>query len=439
MVRVAAWHILRSGSTTPMRLVDREAARSGFDARDRGLLRQLIGTELRRRSTLRAIVKRFTRRAAKPDLVAHYHLGLVQLLFLDRIPHHAAVSTTVDAVRRTLGGSKTANANGFLRAVIRARADGFCGDPRCDFTWREQHFDVPVFRDYDTQPLLWAEDALSMPAALLKRWAKRHGREQAFALARTFTAEPPLSVRVVRGDREAVMTELETAGCEPFPGNHDAIFICPSDQTGLVLSSPAFLEGRITIQGETALRSAELLDAQAGERILDLCAAPGGKSSVFAVSGAEVTALDRDPRRLARLLDTKRRLDLPKLQLAACESTSGLSTDAKFDAVFIDAPCSNTGTLGAHPGARWRFGPKSMKELVEIQSQLIRSGAEHVRPGGRMVWSTCSLEPEENGQLVRKFVEDNPEWTAGEPMELIPDLEQGPTDGGFAIRLERSS
>ncbi|MFT5287463.1 MAG: 16S rRNA (cytosine967-C5)-methyltransferase, partial [Planctomycetota bacterium] len=273
MVRVAAWQILRSGSTTPMRLVDREASRSGFDSRDRGLLRQLVGTELRRRSTLRAIVKRFTRRPAKPDMVAHYHLGLVQLLFLDRIPHHAAVSTTVDAVRRTLGGSKTANANGFLRAVIRARAEGFSGDPRCDFTWREEHFDVPVFRDYDTQPLLWAEDALSMPASIMKRWAKRHGREQAFAMARTFTAEPPLSVRVVRGDRDSVMAELELAGCESFPGEHESILICPSDQTGTVISSPAFIEGRITIQGETALRAAELLEAQSGERILDMCAA----------------------------------------------------------------------------------------------------------------------------------------------------------------------
>jgi len=437
MVRVAAWQILRSGSTTPMRLVDREASRSGLDDRDRGLLRQIIGTELRRRGTLRAIVKAFTRRPPKPDLAAHYHIGLVQLLFLDRIPHHAAVSTTVDAARRTLGGAKTTNVNGFLRAVIRARVEGHSGDPRQDFTWRDQHFDVPVFRDYEDQPLLWAEDALSMPASLLKRWAKRHGREKAFALARTFSVEPPLSVRMVRGERDAVVAELEAAGCESFPGEHEAILICPGEQTGTVISSAAFQEGRITIQGESALRGAELLGATAGERVLDLCAAPGGKSSVFAVSGAEVTALDRDPRRLARVEDTRSRLDLSNLKLVASDSTSALAEDASFDAVFIDAPCSNTGTLGAHPGARWRFGPKSMKELVGIQTELIRDGAKHVRPGGRMVWSTCSLEPEENGQLVKRFLEEHPEWAEGESHEFLPDLERGPTDGGFAALLTR--
>ncbi len=422
-----------------MRLVDREAARCGLDARDRGLLRQIVGTELRRRGTLRAIVKKFTRRPPKPDLAAHYHIGLVQLLFLDRIPHHAAVSTTVDATRRTMGGSKTTNTNGFLRAVIRARVDGHSGDPRCDFTWRDQHFDTPVFRDYEEQPLLWAEDALSMPASILKRWAKRHGREQAFALARTFSVEPPLSVRVVRGDREAIMAELEAFGCESFPGTHDAILICPSDQTGAVLESAAFAEGRITIQGESALRAAELLGATEGERVLDMCAAPGGKSSVFAVSGADVTALDRDARRLARVEATRVRLDLPNLKLVASDSTSALANDASFDAVFIDAPCTNTGTLGAHPGARWRFGPKSIKDLGDIQAGLIRSGAKHVRPGGRLVWSTCSLEPEENGQLIRRFLEENPGWSEGEQHEFLPDLERGPTDGGFAARLERES
>jgi 16S rRNA (cytosine967-C5)-methyltransferase len=171
--------------------------------------------------------------------------------------------------------------------------------------------------------------------------------------------------------------------------------------------------------------------------VLDLCAAPGGKTAVFAASGADVLALDRDPRRLGRLAEARHRLDLARVRAAACEGTSALAPEASFDAVFVDAPCSNTGTLGAHPGARWRFGPKSERELVALQSRLLADGARHVRPGGRLVWSTCSLEPEENGQLVRGFLEANPHWREVASFEALPDLERGPTDGGFAARLER--
>ena len=198
-IRIAAFEVLRSSGRAPMRAVESAARRHGLDARDRGFLRQIVGTELRRRGTLRALVKNLTRRPPKPELATMLHIGLAQILFLDRVPPHAAVSETVDAVRRMIGPPKATIANACLREALRRVEQGKSGDPRRDFVGRDLHWSEPLFRDPEEHPLLWAEDAFSIPAALLKRWVKRHGEERAYALARHYLDEPLLSVRVARG------------------------------------------------------------------------------------------------------------------------------------------------------------------------------------------------------------------------------------------------
>lgn len=437
-VRVAAWHVLRSGARAPLRLVDREASRRGFDARDRGLLRQLVGTELRRRGTLRALVRDLARRPPKPDLALHLHLGLVQLLFLDRIPDHAAVSETVEAVRETLGAPRATSANALLREATRRRVKERSGDPRRDLVGRELCWTAPVFRDPDEHPLLWYEDALSMPAALMKRWVKRYGEERAAALARSCLREPDLSLRVARGGSAEVAAELAAEGLAVRPSEHPRILLLPSDAVADVARSRPFTEGRVTVQGGTALRAAELVGASEGEDVLDLCAAPGGKTCVLAEAGARVVAVDRDPFRLGRVGENAERLGLAERVRPVCGDGTRALGAATFDAVLVDAPCSNTGTLGARPAARWRFGPATQRDLVALQERLIAEGAERVRPGGRLVWSTCSLEPEENGQLVRRFLEARPDWREEARREALPDEQGGPVDGGAAFLLRRA-
>ena len=142
-----------------MREVDSAARKRELDGRDRALLRHLIGFAVRRRGTLRALVRHFAHRKLNPDLVAHLHLGLTQLFFLDRVPDHAAVSETLGAVHDTVGQSKVPIVNAILRNAIRARREGHSGDPRRDIVGRELHLAVPVFRDPDQHPLLWVEDA----------------------------------------------------------------------------------------------------------------------------------------------------------------------------------------------------------------------------------------------------------------------------------------
>ena len=436
MARIAAWEVLRSGSPTPMRLVDPVADRAGLDGRDRALVRRLVGTALRRRGSLLAITSLFARGKPKADVAVHLHLGLVQLLFMDRIPNHAAVGETSEAAARTIGRSKVPYVNGILRNVLRARHAGTSGDPRCDLIGRELHFEEPVFRDPELHPLLWAEDALSIPAQLYKRWLKRYGGTRTRALAETFLEEAPLSVRVVCGEPGELRAELE--GVDFAETSHPRILLAPSGATEAVVNSAAFRAGRATVQGGHALAAAELVGAAPGMRILDLCASPGGKTAVLAASGADVLATDLDAGRLARLGETLERLGaLERVERRESDGT-GAVPESEFDAVLVDAPCSNTGVLGARPAARWRFGPRTQKELVALQGRLLREGAAKVKPGGRLVWSTCSLEPDENGGLVDHFLAEQPGWQRAGGVASLPDSARGPGDGGEAILLVRS-
>jgi len=438
MIRRLAWEILRSGSTAPTREVARVAAEAGLDARDRGLLQRLVSTEVRRRGSLQALLRHFARGRPNRDLAAHLRLGFTQLFFLDKVPAHAAVSETVRAAAETLGLPKGRYVNAVLRAALSDRREGRSGDPRRDLVGRGVSFSAPIFADPEEHPFLWAEDALSMPAQLLKRWAKRYGREAAFELAEACLDEPRLSLRVVRGTREAMKRELGDAGLSTEEGSHPAILTAVPAQLTELLASAAFTEGRLTVQGEAALRAAELCGAGAGERWLDLCAAPGGKTSVLASTGARVHACDVSTSKLDRLRETLARLGLldSGVELSLLEDGKP-PDDRDFDGVLLDVPCSNTAVLARRPEARWRWGREARASLAEVQTALLERGAALVRAGGVLVYSTCSLEPDENRQRVNGFLERHPEWCIEEELETIPrpQTPAGPVDGGYAARL----
>jgi 16S rRNA (cytosine967-C5)-methyltransferase len=445
MPRHTAWELLRSGSPTPLRDVERAASARELDPRDRGLLRRLVATEMRRRGTLRALARTLCARRPAPDLAAHVHLGLVQAFFLDRIPDHALVSETLRAVHDTLGPSKVRFMNAVLREALRLRQQGASGDPRRDVVGRPLHLARPVFHDPAQHPLLWAEDALSLPAPLYKRWQARHGEAAARALAVQALDEAPLSLRAVReSERDGLVDELRAGGVNARTGRHPALLLAPSEASERVLHGAAFLEGRLTVQGETAFRAAEALEPRAGERLLDLCAAPGGKTAVLAASGAAVVAADANAERLERARATLERLRLSaNVALEVSDGTASLGAEP-FDGVLVDAPCSNTGVLAARPEARWRFGPAQRRELGALQERLLEQGAALVRSGGRLVWSTCSLEPEENHQLVEAFAARSPGWSIEAELESLPDAATsqdegaGPVDGGYWARLRRA-
>jgi 16S rRNA (cytosine967-C5)-methyltransferase len=443
--RLTAFRVLRSGTPTPMRQLEAAAEHAGLDPRDRGLARKLVGTEVRHRGTLRAILRHFLRGKPSADFLAHMHLGLVQLIYLDRVPPHAAVNQTVGLVRDTVGQAKVKQANAILRGAQRMLCEGTTGDPRRDIVGRELHLAEPLFRDPDEHPLLWAEDALSMPAQLLKRWSARLGWERARELALQALREPPLSVRAVGVSGAELAAELTDKGLSPRPGLHPDVLLFAADETEALLASAAFAVGRATVQGETALRAAEAVAAREGERVLDLCAAPGGKTAVLAASGARVTAADVSPEKLALVESTLARQGLEGAVERIVNTPGALDPvrTEPFDAVLVDAPCTNTGVLAARPEARWRFGPKTKQELVALQADLLRQGAALVRPGGRLVWSTCALEPDENRRQLDALVAEQPDFRLETDAETLPDTATtqtegaGPIDGGYFARLVR--
>ena len=437
-VRILAWQLLRD-SQTPLREIEHAAQEAQLDARDRGLLRKLVATEIRRRGSLRAIVRSYATGKPNSDLCAHLHLGLVQLLFLDQIPDHAAVSETVGATHRTLGPSKVKYVNAVLRAVTRDRKKGANGNPRRDLIGRDLHLDKDVFRDRVEHPLLWAEDALSIPAPIYKRWLKHHGEEKAEALARLALEESPLSVRVVQGERDAHLEQFHALDIEGHAGKHEKLILFSPSATSAVINSPAFASGQLTVQGETAVRAVELVDAKDKERILDLCAAPGGKTAVLAASGASVLACDLDESRLERIRESLTRFSLlERVELLASDGTQAV-TESDFDAVLLDAPCSNTGVLAARPSARWRYGPETKRSLIALQDRLLDEAAAKVRAGGCLVYSTCSLESDENSGRIKSFLERNPKFRLEEEHLHLPNSMAwgGPVDGGYSARLTR--
>lgn len=442
MPRHAAFLALRHPSGKPLAAVDEVCARRGLDERDTALTRALVGIEVRRRATLRAVVAGFAHHKPKAELALLLRLGVAQLLYMDRVPPHAAVSETVRATADFLGLSKGKVVNGTLRSVQRSLREGRSGDPTCDLVDRDLHFDGPVFRDPSQHPHLWAEDALSIPSALHKRWTNRYGADGANALARLALEEAPLSLRVrAASSRDAVREELEGLEVAARDGGAADILVAPADCAGTVLRSAAFLEGRVTVQGEHASRAAALAGDLTGLDVLDLCAAPGGKAAALADRGPRsLVSADVGARRLARIFSAFERLGHGDPQAVAMDSVGALRTDARFDVVFIDAPCSNTGVLAQRPAARWRHGPGALAELTALQGRLLREAAGHVREGGALIHSTCSLEPEENQQLVRAFLAQHEGWRLDGEVHSIPRAleEGGPVDGGYAARLVHS-
>jgi 16S rRNA (cytosine967-C5)-methyltransferase len=445
--RRVAFRLLRSGTPAPLRQVGPESERAGLDGRDRGLVRHLVATHLRRLGTWRAILAALgrveSRRAPKPEVALAAQLGFVQLLHSERIPDHAAVAETIRLAREELGEPQARAVGAILERVTKHRREGASGNPRRDLVGAPWHLDFDWARDPVQHPHLWVEDALSLPAALAKRWSDRHGEDVARKLALEAMEDPPLSLRVsgVAPDLDGAVERLAALGVEPIARDFEAgVLLVPASAAAAVLGDENFALGRWTVQGATAARAARLLEAAPGERLLDLCAAPGGKAAVLAEAGADVLALDTLTR-LERARETARRLGLAgdgsgggRIRFAAALDGRGVRA-AAFDGVLVDAPCSNTGVLSARPEARWRFGPAALASLAEVQDRLLDAAARAVRPRGRIVYATCSIEPSENAARVRAFLARHPGFELEQSFEALPDHHSGPADGGYAARL----
>ena len=357
---------------------------------DRAFVQDVVYTVVRRFRPLRAVLGELLRTWPKGELEALVLVGAAQILYMPDVPDFAAVNETVDAAKACGRGRRLDRVvNGVLRALIRRRAE----------------FEAKLA----AAPL--AERA-SYPNALARRWIARYGAERAEALAawhntpaETWLAYPPGAaepfVKLARGRK---VTEVE-----------------------------GYADGAFLVQDPATALAVELLDVHPGQTVLDFCAAPGGKTAQIAWRLAPTDTLvaqEVNPKRLARL-----RENLARLKLERVEATAAVEAGRLFDRVLVDAPCSNTGVLRRRPDARWRWTPEHLRELCDLQGQILDAAAAHVAPGGTLVYSTCSNEPEENAERIAAFCAAHPDFTETARRESLP-IETG-HDGAFASQLTK--
>ena len=393
-----------------------QLAHTNLSLPDRALTTELVYGTLRWRGRIDYLLDQFLDPPIdqlEPVVASSLRIGAYQLLFSDRIPDSAAVDEAVRCTR-ALGSER---ATGLVNAVLRRLA--------------RQHREMPL-PALDEQPLQHLMYALSLPEWIAARWLADYGAEDAAALAIASNAPPPLTVRanVTKNDRDTLMDHVRERFPDVTPCRYarDGLRLGPKGDPG---RDPGFLAGAFTVQDEAAQLVVALLDPRPGDLVLDTCAAPGTKTTAIAerlAGRGGVLALDRHPRRLRLVARATRRLELAGVHILERDATRPLgdlptrwmhtleglrespSERVLFDRALVDAPCSGLGTLRRNPDARWRVTAAAPSELARTQVSLLKQAASVLRPGGSLVYSTCTLTHEENEEVVQAFLRDTPSF-----------------------------
>lgn len=426
------------------KLFDARAEAVALSGADRRLAMELTYGVVRREATLDALLKSLVKRPQKQveaELWTLLRLGAYQLAFLPGIPNHAAVHETVELAKRWGVPSWGGFANGVLRSLSRQITDQYVEEPSRRAIpiagGRYRLLTSDAFPDFDRDPAEYFAAAFSFPRWLVERWQARFSPTQLRQLGFWFDSTPRTCVRVnrLKMTRSAWMARLESSGLTALPGRlDDAVWVADAHR---IEDLPGFAEGEITVQDESAMEAALLLAPQPGEQVLDLCAAPGGKTTHLAEcmsNRGHVLAVDIRADRLALVDAACARLGIGIVDTQLQSANLERLPEGPFDAILTDVPCSNTGVLGKRADARWRIQPSDLRELPALQLRLARNAAARLRTGGRMVYSTCSIEPEENGDLVRQLLADLPE------LRLVREIVHRPGepgDGGYQALIER--
>jgi len=325
-----------------------------------------------------------------PEVRVALRVGLYQLRFLTRVPARAAVHETVEIVKQ----AGKASAAGMVNAVLRK-----CGEAG-----------LSSLRPAEMPDEEWWSIETSHPAWLLERWIKRYGREEAVALARANNQPPITFFRLNPASRSWAEIEegLRKEGVEIRPGKF--LKSCFAVERGNITRTDVFRRAEVVIQDEASQMVAHLVDVREGDRVLDLCAAPGNKTGLLAKWAGRtglVVACDIHLHRLRQFVTTP---SVGNIHRVALDGERLLPFGAVFDRILVDTPCSGTGTLRRNPELKWKLAPADIPAMAEKQLRLLESASQALVPGGRLVYSTCSLEREENQGVVERFLQSHPDF-----------------------------
>lgn len=407
---------------------DRRTAK--LDARDRRWVRELVYGMLRRRARLDAYLDARIRGGMArldADLLDLLRLGGAQLLHMESVPAYAAIAQTVELAKRRHGMGASKLANAVLRRLDRER----------------ESLTLPPTAD----PLDTLALEGSHPRWLVARWVARWGLAETRKLLDANNREAPLVARPFHVVREQLEAMLETAGIrvEDAPLARDSILLS-SPVSSLTELGP-FRQGLFHMQDPASTLVAQYACVPTGATVADICAAPGGKAVELSRNAEKVFASDMSFARLQRVLENADRLEIDSLHAYVADAR--YPAIRAVDLVLVDAPCTGTGTFRRHPDARWRLKVSDLAVMASLQRAILRSAATIVRPGGLLVYSTCSLEPEENDEQIGRFLVEHPDFRLDPPPEgAVPAavLDDGllrvvphrhGTDGAFAARLRR--
>jgi 16S rRNA (cytosine967-C5)-methyltransferase len=382
-----------------------EQARRQFEHRDNAFIHELVYGVLRTRSRLDWTLDRFSAQpVSKTDIRTRniLRLGAYQMLFLDRVPVSAAVNTCVELAKEH--GRKNGYVNGLLRNLDRKRGE------------------IGELADSDPEQRLSLLH--SHPAWLVKRWVKRFGLDRTEELLRDNNRPSPLVIRTntLRTSREELKAALEPDGAE--------VVLTQWSPLGLELRSgpelrslKAYQAGWFLVQDEAAQLIGFMLDPRPGEAVLDACAAPGGKATHLAAlmqNSGTVIALESDPGRISRIGENSDRLGTTIVRSVLADAIK--YREGSFDKVLIDAPCSGLGVLRRHPDGRWSKKEELIRERAKVQREILKNCASLLKPGGALVYATCTTEPEENEQIIASFLAETPgQFRIDDPRPLLPE------------------
>lgn len=389
-----------------------------YSSQDAAFILKLTLGCVRRDRTLHWIISEVTRERPPPIVRTVLAVGLFQLLFTDDVPEHAAIHETVSAMRDLSNGDQTVGlVNAILRRVQR------------ESRWWKLRIDEQN-----------ANIRYSHPDLLLKRWRHAFGIKSMRLIAEWNNRPAETFARVLTSrcsprELESVWTEAEIR-FESLGRKHPGYYRIGYGQP--VFTLPGYAEGWFQVQDPATQAALDLLELRPDMTFLDACAAPGGKTLAAAdriLNAAHIVAVEKDERRITRMRENFERVGFPDIPIHAADfmQWEPQGTPETFDRILIDAPCSNTGVIRRKPEIRYRFSLEDLERFTDQQARMLDHASKFLAPGGRLVYSTCSLEEEENEKLVSRWVAKNPGWVLARAEKRTPFHDQ--TDGAYAAQL----